>query len=165
MENHTGPECLRRSAILFFRNCQVWNFILPVAVRLCYCWVKLLFPSKLYIPLCFSTLSLIFLRYCLSSLEDIFTRKWKKPHEHVGISQLLCMCVENHMTGRLDLSLLTLDTHVIYFHSSFSCHSSLSLFFCPRHFFCVSFSLSKFSSLALSKSARDNFMCPPYTTS
>ena len=28
------------------------------------------------------------------------------------------MCVENHMTGRLDLSLSTLDTHVVYFYSS-----------------------------------------------
>ena len=89
-----------------------------MAVRLCYSWVKLLFPSKLYIPLCISTLSLTFLRYCLSSLEDIFTREWNKPHEHAaGISQLLRRCVENHMTGRLDLSLSTLDTHVVYFHS------------------------------------------------
>ena len=36
----------------------------------------------------------------------------------MGISQLLRMCVENHMTGRLNLSLSTLDTHVVYFYSS-----------------------------------------------
>ena len=29
------------------------------------------------------------------------------------------MCIENHMTGRLDVSLWTLDAHVVYFHSSF----------------------------------------------
>ena len=28
------------------------------------------------------------------------------------------MCIENHMTGRLDVSLWTLDAHVVYFHSS-----------------------------------------------
>ena len=27
------------------------------------------------------------------------------------------MCIENHMTGRLDVSLWTLDAHVVYFHS------------------------------------------------
>ena len=34
-----------------------------------------------------------------------------------GHCRLLYMCIENNMTGRLDVSLWTLDAHVIYFHS------------------------------------------------
>ena len=45
---------------------------------------------------------------------------WKNripPFHEEGITQLLYMFIENHMTGRLDVSLWTLDTPVIYFHS------------------------------------------------
>ena len=45
------------------------------------------------------------------------------------------MCIENHMTGRLDVSLWTLDAHVVYFHSC----SHLTIMMCLLHGFVIFF--------------------------
>ena len=39
------------------------------------------------------------------------------PFHAERIAQFPHMCIENHMTGRLYVSLWTLDAHVVYFHS------------------------------------------------
>ena len=61
-------------------------------------------------PLCFwSSLS--------PDSQPYFWKNGISPFHAERIAQLLHMCIENHMTGRLDVSLWTLDAHVIYFHS------------------------------------------------